>query len=90
MRRLAALWIALAFLLPLAAVDWCDDCLWGAADCCPPSCCPCCVQCPSALTAAIESGPSPVDVGSACEPVAGPSRSSDPRDVFHVPKSSLA
>lgn len=90
--RFAALLAALAFLLPLAAVaDSCADCLWAASpECCPPSCCPCCIQGPSTLTAAVWKAPRPAMVAGAPSPQEDRVSSSHPRDVFHVPKSSLA
>lgn len=90
--RFAVLLAALAFLLPLAAVaDSCTDCLGGTGypDCCPPSCCSCCVHGPSVLIASIWGTPRPVMVDAAPNPHEDPSPSSSPRDIFHVPKLSL-
>jgi hypothetical protein len=87
--RFAFLLVVLAFLLPLAAAEGsCTDCLCGAsADCCPPSCCACCLPIASDLT------PVRVDVQAAAVAVVpgaqeGPVPSFDPRDIFHVPKTS--
>jgi hypothetical protein len=89
--RFAALLAALAFLLPLAAIaDSCADCLWAVSpDCCPPSCCPCCVHGPSVLTASIWGAVHPQTIDIAPNPHQDPSPSSPPRDIFHVPKPSL-
>lgn len=90
--RFAALLAALALLLPLgAAVEAsCADCLWEAAqDCCPPSCCPCCVHAP-ALTG-VERGQALLsEAGLAGRPAEASTLSPDPRAVFHVPKRALA
>ena len=89
--RFAALLAVLAMLLPMAALaDSCADCLWGASpDCCPPSCCPCCVQVSSALT--VSHGADPGLPGGRLTEAAQDRRASpDPRDVLHVPKLSLA
>lgn len=89
----AALLAALALLLPLAALaDPCTDCLGAeATDCCPPACCSCCIHGPSsALTASALRAPLPAVVDAAPSPPAGGDRSSHARDVFHVPKPSLA
>lgn len=88
-RRSAALLLAaLAFLLPLgAAADSCADCLGGGSpDCCPPSCCPCCVHGPSVLTASVWATPGPAMIDVAPLPQQDPWPSSPPRDIFHVPK----
>lgn len=87
-RRLALLAL-LALLVPLAVgADACDDCLGGAqAGCCPPSCCPCCLQLSPSLTVSLPADPISVDLGRATEPAANRPQSSDPRDVFHVPKT---
>jgi hypothetical protein len=90
--RPIALLVLLALLLPLVAVaESCDDCLETAqTGCCPPSCCPCCLQISPSLTGFLPSDPISVDLGRATEPAANRPQSSDPRDVFHVPKSLLA
>ena len=91
MLRFAALLAVLAMLLPLAALaDSCVDCLGAASsDCCPPACCPCCVQLSPALAASLGAAPAPADAdlaeGAQERPV-----SPDPRDVLHVPKLSRA
>ena len=89
--RFAVLLAALAFLLPsVAGAAACTDCLDGASpDCCPPSCCSCCVHSPSVLTALIRVALHPAPVDLALSPQQDPSPSFDPRDVFHVPKPSL-
>ena len=88
--HLAALLAALALLLPLAALaDSCTDCLWAdAADCCAPSCCPCCVHGPSTLTGSASGNFGPARTGLAMDPAEGGCLSMSPRDVFHVPKTS--
>jgi hypothetical protein len=90
--RLWALLAFLAFLLPLGAMaDSCLDCLWMAsAECCPPACCRCCVYGPSVLNASAWGGPSPVRTVLKVDPREDLSLSSDPRDIFHVPKISQA
>jgi hypothetical protein len=87
---LAALLAALALLLPLAALaDSCTDCLWASSpECCPPSCCSCCVQGLSALTVAAWEGFSLSQAGLAMDPAEGGGLSMSPRGVFHVPKAS--
>lgn len=94
MRRLVpALLAVLALLvLPLAAMaDTCTDCFGGGSpECCAPSCCACCAHAPLATSALtkMEAGAAPVgragDAAPAC--VLPPHF----RDVFHVPKPSLA
>lgn len=90
--RLAALLAALALLLPLgaAAEASCADCLWEAAqDCCPPSCCPCCVHAPA--VAGMERRPVLLaQAGLTGLPAEACTLSPDPRAVFHVPKRALA
>jgi hypothetical protein len=91
MLRFAALLAVLAMLLPMAALaDSCVDCLWAASSaCCPPSCCPCCVQLSPAVRVSLGTAPAPADADLAewaQERHAPP----DPRDVLHVPKPSLA
>lgn len=90
--RLAALLAALALLLPLAAVEAsCADCLWEDAsqDCCPPSCCPCCVHAPAVT--GVERGPALLaEAGLAGRPAEACTLSPDPRAVFHVPKRAFA
>lgn len=91
--RLIALLALLAFALPVAALaEACDDCLWsGSPDCCPVSCCACCLQSPSSLTAGVSADLlPPVDAGPAADRVDHRRLNTTPRDVFHVPKSSLA
>jgi hypothetical protein len=93
MHRLFAMTALLAFLLPIAAAaETCDDCLWSdASGCCMPSCCACCIQIPSFLSAAAPADPQTLpDSGPAGEPVAVRRLLANPRDVFHVPRSSLA
>ena len=82
----AGLLVALALLLPLAAEASCADCLWEVSqDCCPPSCCPCCVHAP-ALTG-VQRGPALLaEAGLAVRPAESSPLASDPRAVFHVPK----
>jgi len=89
--RLAALLAALALLLPLAAFEAsCADCLWETSqDCCPPSCCPCCVHGPVLAGAAL-AGALLGEAGPACHPEEACTLASNPRAVFHVPKRSLA
>jgi hypothetical protein len=85
----ALLLAALALLAPLAAVaDSCPDC--ATRDCCPALGCACCLAGSSVLTAWPQ-----VDLGLAFtalaeDPPADRGLSADPRDVFHVPKPSLA
>lgn len=92
--RLAALLAALALLLPLGALPAvaasCADCLWEAEqDCCPPSCCPCCVHAPA--VAGMERGQALLaEAGLAGRPAEASTLSPDPRAVFHVPKRALA
>lgn len=90
--RLAALLAALALLLPLAAEveASCADCLWEASrDCCPPSCCPCCVHAPAVT--GFERGQALLsEAGSTGHPPEASTLASDPRAVFHVPKRALA
>lgn len=90
--RFWALLAFLAFLLPLGALaDSCEDCLWaGSSECCPPSCCPCCVHGPTVLKAMAWGEPGPVRIDSHGDPRADVHPSSDPRDIFHVPKPSPA
>jgi hypothetical protein len=89
--RFAALLAILALLLPMAALaDSCVDCLRAASsDCCPPACCPCCVQLSPALTASHGADPG-LPVGSLTDVAQDRRASPDPRDVLHVPKLSLA
>ena len=90
----AALLAGLALLLPVAALaDSCETCLWeaaaGSGDCCPSSCCPCCLHGPSFPIARGSSllGLLPVDLASV--PEHGRYPTSPARDIFHVPKPSL-
>lgn len=89
--RCATLLAVLAFLLPLAAVaDSCTDCLSAASpDCCPPSCCSCCVHGTSVLTAEIWGAPHPATVDGAASPQEDRYLFFHPRDIFHVPKPFL-
>jgi hypothetical protein len=90
--RFALVLIALALLLPLAAgAEACGTCLAGDADdseCCPPACalCLCCGTAATELSIPprVDRGLTPVLL--AGEPADGRRASSDPRDVFHVPK----
>jgi hypothetical protein len=89
--RFAVLLAVLAMLLPVAALaDSCVDCLdTASSDCCPPACCPCCVQLSPALAASLGMAPVPAEADLA---EGGQDRHAppDPRDVLHVPKLSLA
>lgn len=89
--RFAALLGILAMLLPVAALaDSCADCLGAeSSDCCPPSCCPCCVQLSPALAAFLGAAPAQAEADLAER---APERHAppDPRDVLHVPKTSRA
>lgn len=89
--RCFALLALLAMLLPMAALaDSCVDCLGAASlGCCPPACCPCCVQLSPAVTAFLGMAPSPAGADLA-ESAQDPHVSPDPRDVLHVPRLSLA
>jgi hypothetical protein len=88
--RAAFLWAAcLIVLLPLAAMA--DPCGCSRETGCSTACAPCfcCAQAPSALSSRqplAQQGPS---VGRAEAPPAARPSSRDPRDVFHVPKTSL-
>ena len=89
--HLAALLAVLALLLPLAALaDSCTDCLWSASpDGCAPTCCPCCVHGASALTMSAWGDSGPARIGLALDSKEEGCLSMSPRDVFHVPKTSL-
>jgi hypothetical protein len=90
--RCAALLALLAFLLPLAAVaDPCVDCLGESSpDCCPPSCCSCCLHGPSpVLTAAALRAPLPAVTARTPGAPADEDPSPHSRDIFHVPKPVL-
>lgn len=89
--RFALLLAVLAFLLPLAAVaDSCADCLGSdSPECCTPSCCLCCLPGSPVLTAALWEGRQTESVAVVPGPPNGPSPSSPPRDIFHVPKLSF-
>jgi hypothetical protein len=91
MLRFALLLAALALLLPLAALaDSCTDCLWSAApDGCAPTCCPCCVHGGLVLTFSAWGDSGPVRTGLALDPKEEGCLSMSPRDVFHVPKTSV-
>ena len=86
----ALLLATLAFLLPLAAAEGsCTDCLCGtSAECCPPSCCPCCVHVASDLTAPVRADLQAAAVDAAPSVQEDPHPSFDPRDIFHVPRTS--
>lgn len=88
--RCAAVVAVLAFLLPLGALaDSCADCLWAASpDCCPPSCCSCCVHGTFVLIGAACEAPRPALADLASNPPAPPYPSSPARDIFHVPKTA--
>lgn len=90
--RFAALLAFLAMLLPVvAAANSCTDCLWGAdsPECCPHSCCSCCVQLSPAPTLFL--GTVPAHAGAdLVEGAQDPHVAPDPRDVLHVPKIPLA
>lgn len=89
--RFVALLAFVAMLMPMVALtDACVDCLWAnSTDCCPPSCCPCCVQLSPALNTFLGTAPAHAEAdlaeGAQNRPV-----SPDPGDVLHVPKLSLA
>jgi hypothetical protein len=89
--RFAALLAFLAMLMPMAALaDSCVDCLGtDSGDCCPPSCCPCCVQLSPALPAFLGTAPAHAEAVLA-ERAQERHASPDPRDVLHVPKTSRA
>lgn len=85
--RFAVLLAVLALLLPAAGMaDSCADCL-SCADCCPPSCCPCCVHAP-ALAGMAGAQESLAEAGLTGHTVEVRALSSEPRAVFHVPKTS--
>lgn len=90
--RLAALLAALALFLPLGVeAAACTDCLGKApGGCCPPSCCTCCAQLSTVSPVRVSAAPVPADLGRTAEPAANRPQSSDPRDVFHVPKDLRA
>jgi hypothetical protein len=88
---LFAVLLAALTLLPslAAAAGSCGDCFWEAEpDGCAPSCCPCCVPGPT-LVDVPEMDEGIAGVGEVVEPSEGRALVSDPRDVFHVPKTSL-
>lgn len=88
--RYSALLALLAVLLPMAALaDSCADCLGAeSSDCCPPSCCPCCVQLSPVLAAFLgAAAPAHAEADLAERPQERHA-SPDPRDVLHVPKTS--
>jgi hypothetical protein len=89
--RLPVLLAALALVLPLVAIaDSCVDCLWAASpDCCPPSCCSCCVHGGAALSGFARLDAGLGEAGLAGDPAEDRALPADPRDIFHVPKSSL-
>jgi hypothetical protein len=91
--RCAALLVCLAFLLPLAAAaDSCAECIESGTapvSCTLPSCCSACAHKASLLTAtaweALSPTPTVIEVRFQTDRIL----SSPPRDIFHVPKSSL-
>lgn len=89
--RIAVLLVALAFLLPLAVVACsCTDCFWSTSlDCCPPSCCSCCVHSPSVVTASVWAVPHPALIEAEPNPPENSYPSFRSLDIFHVPKPSL-
>lgn len=89
--HLSVLLALLALVLPLAALaDSCVDCLWAASpDCCPPSCCSCCVHGGATLSGLAWLGADAGEAGLTGDPAEDRALPADPRDVFHVPKSSL-
>lgn len=88
--RPAVLLAVLALLLPLAAEASCADCLLEASqDCCPPSCCPCCVHAP-AVAGAARALALLAEAGLAGHPAEACTLTSNPRSVFHVPKRARA
>ncbi|HEX6904213.1 MAG TPA: hypothetical protein VF789_31175 [Thermoanaerobaculia bacterium] len=91
MLRFAVLLGILAMLLPVAALaDSCTDCLGAdSVDCCPPSCCPCCLQLSPAPAAVLGAAPAHAEADLA-ERAPERHASPDPRDVLHVPKTSRA
>jgi hypothetical protein len=91
--RLAVLTALLALLLPLAAAaDVCDDCLLEASpECCPASCCACCLPSPAAPGVSAPAAlPPPLETGPAGSPEADLRLLTSSRDVFHVPKALTA
>jgi hypothetical protein len=91
--RLLVLLVALALVLPWAAMAGsCADCLDSAAphsDCCPPSCCSCCLHSGATLNGWARLAAHLREAGLAGDPVVNRALPADPRDVFHVPKSFL-
>ena len=84
--------IVLAFLLPLAGfADSCDECGGGQPGCCPPGCslCLCCGQGRTVLAGAVRMDRDPGLATAFRDAAGGDVLSSDPRDVFHVPKTFL-
>jgi hypothetical protein len=91
-RRSAFLLLAALMLLaPLAALaDSCTDCLRAdSAKCCSASGCSCCVPGASALAASPWKALTPARSGVALDALEGGCLSVNPRDVFHVPKTSV-
>jgi len=92
MIRFSAVMIALAVLLPFAALaDACDDCREGGVPgCCPPACslCLCCGASPTEISVSPRVDCDPVTLSRVADPSESACRSFDPRDVFHVPKLS--
>jgi hypothetical protein len=83
--------VALALLAPLVAVavDPCPDC-GPSQGCCSSQGCPCCLALTSVLTVTVR-----LNASSAWTTLVGHSAeerylSSDPREIFQVPKSPLA
>ncbi len=89
--HLVVLLASLALVLPLAAVaDSCVDCLGASSpDCCPPSCCSCCAHGGATLGGLAGLVAAQELTGPAGDPAENRALPADPRDVFHVPKSSL-
>lgn len=93
-RRSTALFLAvLALLLPLAGLaERCDECLEGGQPgCCPPACslCLCCGSGRTVLPGALRLDREPALASAFHDAAEAGALSADPRDVFHVPKTSL-
>ena len=87
---LAALTALLALLLPVAVMaDACGDCLVEASpECCPASCCACCLPIPAAPGVSAPAALPPLpEMGPAGSPEADLRLLASSRDVFHVPKA---
>ena len=86
----ALLLAVLALLAPLAPVaDSCPDC-GPMQGCCPTLGCPCCLSSTSVLTAEVRVNLGPASTEAIGERPVERRLSADTRDVFHVPKPSLA